>query len=72
MSGGLIEHEYDHIFIGYYNGQVKFNPEEVAAVEWIEIPELINQINKTPEKFTPWVKEILTKFPDFKFKIMNS
>lgn len=28
QQGDLIEHEFDHIFIGFFDGQAKVNPEE--------------------------------------------
>ncbi|EKT55342.1 isopentenyl-diphosphate Delta-isomerase [Providencia burhodogranariea] len=59
VSGGLIEHEYDHLFVGHYNQEVSPNPDEVAATRWVTISQLRNEIESTPEQFTPWLKMIL-------------
>ena len=57
----LIEHEYDHLFTGHYNGEFSLNPEEVAAVRWISLPDLDNEVKNHPERFTIWFKVILKK-----------
>lgn len=58
-SSGLIEHEYDHVFIGEYNGEIPFNEDEVQAVEWIEVVELLEDVKNDPEKYSFWFKIIL-------------
>jgi isopentenyl-diphosphate delta-isomerase len=35
FANGLIEHEFDHIFIGRFDGQPVLNPEEADASRWI-------------------------------------
>ena len=52
--GALIEHEFDHVFIGTYDGPVSPDPEEVAAYKWIGAIELQQQMQKSPDLFTPW------------------
>jgi isopentenyl-diphosphate delta-isomerase len=29
FENGLTEYEFDHVFVGEYNGVIKYNPEEV-------------------------------------------
>ncbi len=60
------ERELCHVMVGRYEGPVTPNPEEIAAVRWIEPEELDREIERTPERFTPWfllewprVKDIL-------------
>lgn len=55
------EHEYDVVFVGEYNGEVKANPEEVADYKWIDVSELEEDIKKQPQKYTPWFGIILEK-----------
>lgn len=57
----LIEHEYDHLFTGHYNGEFALNPEEVAAVRWISLPDLDKEVKNHPERFAEWFKVILEK-----------
>ncbi|MFS8252254.1 NUDIX domain-containing protein, partial [Staphylococcus hominis] len=63
VNGGLIEHEYDHLFVGYYDNQVIPNPEEVGATRWVSLETLAQEISAYPEKFTPWFKKIWEKYP---------
>ncbi|MCW2256423.1 isopentenyl-diphosphate delta-isomerase [Providencia alcalifaciens] len=64
VSGGLIEHEYDHLFVGHYDQEVNPNPDEVAATRWITISQLLHEIENNPEQFTPWFKMILEQLPE--------
>ena len=54
FDNGLTEHEFDHVFIGQYDGVVNFNPNEVAAFAFMPVHELEQQILETPERFTAW------------------
>jgi len=55
------EHELDHTFVGYYDGAISPNPEEVAGYEWKGIADLKKDLKKNPKKYTPWFKIILEK-----------
>jgi isopentenyl-diphosphate Delta-isomerase len=54
FENGLIEHEYDHVFFGNYNGEIAYNTEEVMATEWYTIEEVEAMIEEAPLKLTPW------------------
>lgn len=58
-ESGLIEHEYDHVFLGNYEGEIPFNEDEVQEVKWIAIPELLADVKSKPEKYSFWFKIIL-------------
>ncbi len=55
------EHELDHVFVGEYSGEVKPSPDEVWEYKWIETGDLLGDIRKSPDKYTPWFKIILKK-----------
>ena len=62
FSNGLTEHELDTMIQGHYNGRAEaFNPEEVDAVRWISVDELRREVERDPEDFTPWFREILKR-----------
>ena len=52
----LYEHEYDHVFLGEYDGEPVINPEEVAAFRWIRFDDLRRELEEQPEKFAPWFR----------------
>lgn len=58
-ESGLIEHELDHVFVGTYNGEIPFNPDEVNAVKWITKEDLLKDIENNPDKYSFWFKVIL-------------
>ena len=62
VGNSLIEHEFDHILLGVYNGIPKINPDEVDEWKWISIAELCIDIQKNPEKYTVWFKIIINKY----------
>ncbi|HPD66238.1 MAG TPA: isopentenyl-diphosphate Delta-isomerase [Bacteroidia bacterium] len=65
VGDGLIEHELDHVFTGYYNHDPKPEPSEVADFKWIEINQLLKDVSEKPEKFTVWFRIILEQYIRF-------
>lgn len=59
--GELTEYEFDHVFIGSYNGEAHPNPEEADAWKWIKIEELQKDIENNPERYTVWFKIALPR-----------
>ena len=56
VENNLIEHEYDHVFAGEYEGVININPEEVADYRYQSIPELKKAVTQQPESFTTWFR----------------
>ncbi len=56
LDQGLTEHEFDHVFTGIYENEIKPNPEEVAAFKYISISDLKKDLNAHPERYTEWFK----------------
>lgn len=52
--GELAEYEYDHVFLGEYEGEIDFNKEEIDAVKWVNFSELKEDLEKHPERYTAW------------------
>jgi isopentenyl-diphosphate delta-isomerase len=59
FDNGLAEHEYDHLLWAVTDGPFHPNPEEVAALRWIEPKALQNELAETPEHFTFWFRAIM-------------
>lgn len=51
---GLTEHEFDHVFIGAFDGDPVPNPEEVAEVAWVHPDALLADLAENPTRYTPW------------------
>lgn len=58
LDNGLTEHEFDHVLVGYYNGPMLLNPDEVTEVAYLPIDEIRQEIIDFPDKFTVWFKII--------------
>lgn len=59
VPDNLIEHEYDHIFVGIYTRAFSPNPEEIKAYRWISISDLFENIQQSPEKYCAWFLHIM-------------
>ena len=65
VGGGLMEHEFDRVFVGYYEGDITINPEEVEATRWISLEKLEKEMVQYPEEFTEWFKIIFDKYENY-------
>lgn len=66
VSDDLVEHEFDHLYVGGYNGMLSPDPAEAANWQWIELENLYAWMEREPQKFTSWFKKIIHD-PDRKF-----
>jgi len=64
LDHGLTEHEFDHVFIEKYDGEIIPNKNEVSDTMWISIGALKEEIKKHPENFTEWFKVAFRKFSE--------
>ena len=56
LDNNLIEHEFDHVFIGNYDDEVRPNHLEVANFVYQSIEEVAANLQSYPEKYTVWFK----------------
>jgi isopentenyl-diphosphate Delta-isomerase len=54
VGGGLIEHEYDHVLLGRFNGKPVPNTGEVEAWRWTDLDDLARELRERPAHFTYW------------------
>ena len=66
LENRLIEHEFDHVFIGTYEGPVAPNPSEVMGVEYVHLDALAQDMEAEPERFTPWFHIAFAKILSYK------
>lgn len=59
LENDLTEHEYDHVYIGRYDGEPDINLEEVEEWRFEDIDHLKIAIGQRPEDFTFWFKLII-------------
>jgi isopentenyl-diphosphate delta-isomerase len=56
FQNNLIEHELDHVFIGFSDKKPKPNFKEVCSWDYVDETSLIKLLNDCPESFSPWFK----------------
>ena len=53
-KSGLTEHEFDHVFVGGFNGAPTPNPDEVDDWKWMDHAQVLRDLAANPEHYTPW------------------
>ncbi len=63
FSNGLSEHEFDHVFVGHYDGKVEPNFAEVESYAFRSLDRLDAGVKEYPDFFTEW---FLIAYPKLK------
>jgi isopentenyl-diphosphate Delta-isomerase len=62
VGNGLIENEYDHIYIGSYSEAININIEEVSEYTYMPLAEVAEKIEREPDTFTTWFRLVMPRF----------
>ena len=57
----LIEHEFDHVFIGRCNADPSPDPAEIAAVKWMPVGDVLSDVAARPERYSAWFSVALVE-----------
>jgi isopentenyl-diphosphate Delta-isomerase len=55
VGSGLIENEFDHVFVGFSNQDPEPDPNEVCGWRWISIEDLKQEMVVHPDVFSAWI-----------------
>lgn len=74
VGNGLIEHELVDIFLCSVQGAVKLDPDpnEVMDTRWIDFYDLVAEVERWPERFTPWLRIYLSEHRDEIFGLLHA
>ena len=61
LDNELIEHEYDHVFIGITDQLPSVNPQEVMDWKYITFNNLQTDIKQNPQHYTVWFRQIMDR-----------
>jgi len=61
LDMNLIEHEYDHVFVGLYEHDPHLNADEAEAWKWMDVPALQDDLKERSDVYTPWFKIAFNK-----------
>lgn len=69
VGGGLVEDEHVHMFHGAAPGGAPLDPdpEEVQETRWVTRDDVAAEIEAAPERFTPWFRLYVARWPAFDF-----
>jgi isopentenyl-diphosphate delta-isomerase len=56
FENGLTEYEFDHVYIGVYDGPVKANADEVKDYCFKPMDAIDTSLITHPQKYTPWFR----------------
>lgn len=62
VGDGLIEHEFDHVFVGVSDEIPNPDPEEVDSWRYVDRQTLKHELEEHPETFTEWFKICLSEY----------
>jgi isopentenyl-diphosphate delta-isomerase len=62
MGNGLIEHELDHVLVGYANTEPHINLQEVASYRSMRLVDIQMDLQRRPERYTEWFKIVFDRF----------
>ncbi len=68
FDNGLTEFEFDHVFIGTYDGDIVPDADEVSDYCYKSIEEVKNSILSHPQKYTEWFKIAFPKLEAYLVK----
>lgn len=71
FENGLTEYEFDHVFVGEYDGPVMPNTDEVSDYCFMTLESIKNSILTNPEKYTAWFKIAFPKIEEYINKKTN-
>ena len=64
LGDGMSENEYDHVFLGFSEAEVHPNPREVAAVRWVGLDALAEDVARDSRAYTFWFRHTLDRLLD--------
>ena len=65
FENGLTEHEFDHVFIGTYDGDLFPDDEEVSDYCFMSLTDIKNSLQSHPQKYTEWFKIAFPKMETY-------
>jgi isopentenyl-diphosphate delta-isomerase len=65
FDNGLTEYEFDHVFIGYYDGAISPDPKEVGDYCYKPMAAIKTSISTHPHQYTAWFKIAFPKVEEY-------
>jgi isopentenyl-diphosphate delta-isomerase len=59
LDNALVEHEYDHVFAGEFDGSPVPDPSEVEEWKWMSLDELRRELREEPSRYSYWLRTVV-------------
>ncbi|TNJ41433.1 isopentenyl-diphosphate Delta-isomerase [Phaeobacter sp. B1627] len=71
VGNGLTEHEVVDVYLAEMHSPLDLspNPDEVMETRWVDYQELLADVARDPDRFTPWLKIYLADHADVIFDL---
>lgn len=56
LGNSLYEHEYDHVFVGRFDGSPVPNADEVEGWKWVDVGTLAADLRQNPHAYSYWLR----------------
>jgi isopentenyl-diphosphate delta-isomerase len=56
LENNFFEYEYDHIFVGRYDGSPAPDPDEVEDWKWVDVRTLAGDLRENPHVYSYWLR----------------
>lgn len=60
-NDNLYEYEYDHVFVGDWQGVWNINQDEVSDLKWVDIDDLLSNMTINPQNYAVWFLSLMPK-----------
>lgn len=54
-DSGIVEHEVCPVYVAHTHEQPRPHPDEVVALQWVEVDDLLGLVERTPWAVSPWL-----------------
>ena len=71
VGNGLIENEFDHVFLGVSKQNPSPNPAEVSDWNWVTIEELKQKLIRNPEEYSAWLRQCFSEVMKHKLEELD-
>jgi isopentenyl-diphosphate Delta-isomerase len=61
LENRLVEHEYDHVYVGEFNGPPEPDVTEVEAWRWVGMKQLRRHLLERPADYSYWLKVAINR-----------
>lgn len=65
FDNGLTEFEFDHVFVGEYDGPIVYNKEEVMNISYQTMSSIKQSLLTEPSNYTAWFHHAFPKIEDW-------